>query len=59
MLQWIANHLSTVLVGLGLLAVVCLIIAKMVSDRRKGKTSCGCGGSTCDGCCGCSHHAIH
>ena len=41
MLNWIANNISTVLISLGLLIIVAAIIAKMVKDKKKGKSSCG------------------
>ena len=47
MLTFLSQNLATILISVGLLAVVALIVAKMARDRRAGKTSCGCG---CSGC---------
>lgn len=47
MLNWIANNISTVLISLGLLIIVAAIIAKMVKDKKKGKSSCGCNCAHC------------
>ena len=47
MLNWIANNISTVLISLGLLIIVSAIIAKLVKDKKKGKSSCGCNCAHC------------
>ena len=47
MLTWLVNNLATIIVGLALLAVVILIVKKLRSDKKKGKSSCGCGCSDC------------
>lgn len=47
MLAFLAENLGTIVVGLGLLLIVALILRKLVKDRRRGKTACGCG---CEGC---------
>lgn len=39
--------MSTVIISLVLLAIVCGIVAKMTKDKKEGKSSCGCG---CSGC---------
>ena len=44
---FLEQNLATLLIGVGLLAVVALIILKMVKDQRSGKSSCGCGCSNC------------
>ncbi|MBO4399926.1 MAG: FeoB-associated Cys-rich membrane protein [Lachnospiraceae bacterium] len=50
MLDWIAASAGTIVVLLILLVIVGLVIRKIVSDRRSGKSSCG---------CGCEHCAMH
>ena len=40
-------NIPTVIICLALAAVVALIITKMVRDKKKGRSSCGCG---CDRC---------
>ncbi len=47
MLAWLAENLATILVGAVLVAVVALIVIHLVRNRKRGKTSCGCG---CQGC---------
>jgi hypothetical protein len=52
MLTWLATNLGTIIISILLIAVVSLIIIKMISDRKSGKSSGGCG-------CGCEHCAMH
>ncbi len=49
MLTWIAENIATIIISAIILTAVALIIAKMVRDKKNGKTcsSCGCG---CEGC---------
>lgn len=47
MIDFLINNIGTIIVGLILLAVLVLISAKMVRDKRHGKTSCGCGCEHC------------
>jgi hypothetical protein len=47
MMDWMIVNMSTILVSLMLFIVVCLVIRKMVIDKKKGVTSCG---TTCNGC---------
>ena len=47
MLNWLSQNLPTILVALVVLAVCTLIVVKMIQDKKKGKSSCGCG---CSGC---------
>lgn len=42
MLIWLQNNLSTLIVGVVLLAIVALVCLSMVRNKRKGKSSCGC-----------------
>ena len=55
MLNWLSQNLPTILVALVVLAVCTLIVVKMIRDKKKGKSSCGCG---CEGCAhkGDCHH---
>ncbi|MDE5557334.1 MAG: FeoB-associated Cys-rich membrane protein [Ruminococcus sp.] len=39
--------MGTVITGLILLAIVISIVAKMIKDRKNGKSSCGCGCEHC------------
>lgn len=47
MLTWISGNIATIIICAVLIAVVAAVIGKMVRDKRKGKSSCGCG---CEGC---------
>ena len=46
-LEWLAANIATILICLGLCAVVGLIVFSLVRDKRRGKSSCGC---KCSGC---------
>ena len=50
MLNWLAENIGTILISLGLLAIVAAIVLHMVHQKRQGKTSC-----TCD-CANCPSH---
>ena len=50
MFGWLADNVGTVLAVLALVIIIAAIIIKMIADRKKGKSSCGC---DC-GCCGMS-----
>ena len=47
MLAWITENIGTILISAVLLLVVVLIIRKLIRDRKKGKTACGCGCANC------------
>lgn len=47
MLNWLANNIGSVIAVLALIGIIAAIIIKMVVDKKKGKSSCGC---NC-GCC--------
>lgn len=47
MLAWIMENLATILISAVLVVIVAAVIAGMVCDKKKGKSSCGCG---CSGC---------
>ena len=46
-MTWLMNNLSTIIVCIVLIAVVVLIINKMIKDKKKGKSSCGCNCAHC------------
>lgn len=53
--NWIGANIGTILISLGLAALVAGIVVKMVLDKKKakaGKACCGCCGD-CSGCHGC------
>ncbi|MBQ5761623.1 MAG: FeoB-associated Cys-rich membrane protein [Clostridia bacterium] len=47
MLKWIENNIASIIVLLVVAAVISLIVVKIISDKRRGKSSCSCG---CGGC---------
>lgn len=47
MWAWFVGNLATILISLGLAAVVTAIVGSMLRKRRAGKSSCGCGCSSC------------
>ncbi len=47
MLAWISANIGTLLICAALLAVVAAIVVGLVRDRKKGKSSCGCGCADC------------
>lgn len=48
MLDFLKENLSTIIIGLIILAAVAGIVAKMIKDKKNGKSSCSCG-------CGCEN----
>ena len=53
MLEWLTANAATIIISLVLLAAVCLIVRKLVKDKRSGKGGCSCGGNC--GSCGVCH----
>lgn len=47
MLDFLTNNWSTILVGAIVLAIIVLIIAKMIRDKKNHKSSCGCNCANC------------
>lgn len=47
MIAWISANISTILITAVLIAVVTLIIVRLVKNRKKGVSSCGCSCSSC------------
>ena len=47
MLSFLLDNLATIIIGLIVLLLAVLIIVKLVRDKRKGKSSCGCGCENC------------
>ncbi len=46
-MDFIVNNIGSVAVGLAVAALVVLLSYKLISDKKKGRSSCGCG---CSGC---------
>ena len=47
MVQMIAENAGTIVVTIGLIAVVAAIVVKLRKDRKQGKSSCGGNCGTC------------
>ncbi len=47
MLAWIAANAVTIIICALLIAAVTAIIIKLVSDKKKGRSSCGCNCGSC------------
>ncbi len=47
MLRWVTENLSTIIICTILLAVIAFIVASLIRNKRKGKSSCGCGCKEC------------
>ena len=47
MLQWLSANIGTILVALLVAGIVVFDLIKIASDKKKGKTSCGCGCANC------------
>lgn len=45
--EFLMNNLGTIVVAAILLIVLALVAKKMISDRKQGKSSCGCGCGDC------------
>ena len=41
------NIISSIIIGIGLIAVIAAIIGYMIKNKRQGKSSCGCGCRNC------------
>lgn len=47
MLGFLAANWGSILIGAILAAVIVLIVVKLFRNKKKGKTSCGCGCEQC------------
>ena len=46
-IDWLVANGGSVAVGVVVLAVIAAIVAGMIKNRKKGKSSCGCGCASC------------
>ncbi len=51
-MQWLSDHLATILICALLIAVVALILRNLIRARKSGKSSCGGDCAHCGGSCG-------
>ena len=47
MLNWITTNLGTIVVGAAVLAIAIGISGYLIRQKKRGKTSCGCGCANC------------
>ena len=47
MLAWLSGNLAAILICAALIAVVAAIVAGLIRDKKRGKSSCGCGCANC------------
>ncbi len=47
MVAWLQNNVATLIISAVIIVIVCAVILGMVKNKKKGRTSCGCG---CAGC---------
>ena len=47
MLAWISENIANIIICAVLIAVVAAIIVSMIRNKKKGKSSCGCGCADC------------
>ena len=47
MFEWIASNIGTIIISAVLLGIVAAIVIKIVKDKRRGRSSCGCGCANC------------
>ena len=47
MLAWLTENIATIIICAVLIAVVSAIIVSMIKNKKKGKSSCGCGCADC------------
>ena len=47
MLAWLRENIATIIICAVLIAVVSAIIVSMIKNKKKGKSSCGCGCADC------------
>ncbi len=56
MINFLLNNIGTIAISLIILLVVSAIIIKLIKDKKKGKSSCGCGCENCPSAGMCHKH---
>ena len=57
MFLWIRENLATVVICAILVLIVAAILVRMVKNKRKGRSSCGCSCADCAMQKSCRHHS--
>lgn len=47
MFAFLTENLATIIIAAIVISIIAAIIIKMISDKKKGKSSCGCGCENC------------
>ncbi len=47
MFAWILGNMATIIICAVLIGIVVAIVVSMVKNKRRGKSSCGCGCANC------------
>ncbi len=47
MLEWLSANIGSIIIGAVILVILVLIIRSLLKNKKQGKTSCGCGCSSC------------
>lgn len=47
MIEWISENIGTIAASLVLIGIVCAVVAKLISNKKNNRTSCGCGCEHC------------
>ncbi|WP_366934108.1 FeoB-associated Cys-rich membrane protein [Ruminococcus sp.] len=59
MLAWLTENIATMIICAVLIGVVAAIIVSMIRNKKKGKSSCGCGCADCPMSGSCSLQRTH
>ena len=53
MVLWVKGNIGTIVAALLLIAILCVVVAVIIRDKRKGRSTCGCNCAHCAmaGCC--------
>ncbi len=46
-ISWLIQNGATIVISVILIAVVAAVVTHMIKNKKKGRTSCGCGCSNC------------
>ena len=47
MLTWIGENIANIIICIALAAIVALAVRTLIKNKKAGKSSCGCGCSSC------------
>lgn len=47
MFTWLVENIATIIIILALAVIIGLIVAKLVKDKKQGKSNCGCNCANC------------